>query len=113
MKMIIAVVQPIRLRAVREALYEAGVQRITICDAQEFANHQDRAPIYRGVEYRTDIVRKITLEIAVNDDFVERAVEIIQNVYCTEGDESEGEIFIFPIVDAVELCSQQRGPSAI
>jgi len=113
MKLLIAVVQPTRLRAVREALYEAGVQRITICDAQEFAKHEDRPPIYRGVEYRTDIVRKITLEVAVNDDFIERTIEIIQNVYRSADDDSQGEIFVFPLADAVELCSQQRGPSAI
>ncbi len=113
MKMVIAVVQPTRLRAVREALYEAGVQRITICDVQEYVQHDDQPPIYRGVEYRGKIVRKVNLEIAVNDDFLDRTIEIIQNAYRCADDENEGDIFVCPLLDAVELCSQQRGASAI
>ena len=75
MKLIIAIIQPTKLRAVKQALVHAGVERITICDSQEFAKHVEREPIYRGLEYRTNILRKITLEIAVNDDYLERTLD--------------------------------------
>lgn len=112
MKMVIAVIQPNRLRAIREALYEAGVQRITICDSQEFAKHTGRIPIYRGVEYRTEILRKISLEIAVNDDFLERTIDVIQKVGRT-GDDGDGKIFVFSLAQAVEFYPPVQGPSAL
>jgi nitrogen regulatory protein P-II 1 len=112
MKMVWAVIQPTRLRAIREALYEAGVQRITICDSQEFAKHTGRIPIYRGVEYRTEILRKITLEIAVNDDFLDRTVEIIERVGKT-GDDGDGKIFVFTMNEAVEFHPRVSGPGAL
>lgn len=112
MKMVVAVIQPTRLRAIREALYEAGVQRITICDSQEFARYKGRVPIYRGVEYRTDILRKITLEIAVNDDYLDRTVDIIQRVGKT-GDDGDGKIFVFNLTDAIKFYPEESGPGAL
>jgi nitrogen regulatory protein P-II 1 len=115
MKMIIAVIQPSKVRAVKGALEAIGIPRITICDSQEFARYTGRDPIYRGVEYRADILRKITLEIAVNDDFLERAIEIIQRVgrsgaYGSDGD---GKIFVMPLAQAIEFHPEKRGPGAI
>ncbi len=112
MKLVVAVIQPTRLRAIREALYEAGVQRITICDSQEFARHTGRIPIYRGVEYRTEILRKITLELAVNDDFLDRTVEIIEQVGKT-GDDGDGKIFVFTMAEAVEFYPTEKGPGTL
>ena len=112
MKMVVAVIQPTRLRAIREALYEAGIQRITICDSQEFARYKGRVPIYRGVEYRTDVLRKITLEIAVNDDYLDRTVDIIQRVGKT-GDDGDGKIFVFTLADAVKFYPSESGPGAL
>lgn len=112
MKMVVAVIQSTRLRAIREALYNAGVQRITICDSQELAKHTGRVPIYRGVEYRTEILRKITLEIAVNDDFLDRTLEIIERVGKT-GDNGDGKIFVFSLSEAVEFYPRVSGPGAL
>lgn len=112
MKMVVAVIQPTRLRAIREALYKVGVQRISICDAQEFAKHTGRIPIYRGVEYRTEILRKITLEIVVNDDFLDRTVDTILKVGQT-GEDGDGKIFVFTLADAIEFSPVRRGPGAI
>ncbi len=113
--MIIAVIQPTKVRAVKGALEDMGVPRITICDSQEFAQHAGRVPIYRGVEYRTDILRKVTLEIAVNDDYLERAIEVIQNVARsgTYGNKGDGKIFVLPLVQAIEFHPEKRGPGAI
>lgn len=112
MKMVMAIIQPTRLRAIREALYEIGVQRITICDAQEFAKHTGRVPIYRGVEYRTEILRKISLEIAVNDDFLDRTLEIVERVGKT-GDDGDGKIFVFTLHDAISYSPRVSGPGAL
>jgi nitrogen regulatory protein P-II 1 len=115
MKMILAVIQPTRLRALKQALTSIGVNRITICDAQEFAKHADREPVYRGMEYRTDILRKISLEIAVNDDFLDRTIETIERVARTgpHGNDGDGKIFVLHIDLAVSFEPEVRGPGAI
>ncbi len=115
MKMIFAIIQPTRLRALKQALTSIGVNRITICDAQEFAKHTDREPVYRGMEYRTDILRKITLEIAVNDDFLERTIKTIETVARTgpTGSDGDGKIFVLHIESAIVFEPEVRGPGAI
>jgi nitrogen regulatory protein P-II 1 len=114
MKMIIAVIQPTKLRAVKHALTEIGVPRITICDAQEFVNPDDRQPAYRGIEYRAGILRKITLEIAVNDDFLERTIETIAKVARTgRGTDGDGKICVLNLEQAIQFDPESRGPGAI
>ncbi len=115
MKLIIAVIQPTKLRAVKEALAEIGVGRITICDSQEFAQGEGRVPIYRGIPNRTDVHRKITLEIAVNDDFLGRAVDTIIQVARTgqRGNDGDGKVFVLPLVEAIQFSPETRGPGAV
>lgn len=112
MKLIIAVIQPTKLRALKQALTQIGVKRITICDAQEFAKHVGREPVFRGMEYRTNILRKLTLEIAVNDDFLDKAVETIESVAKT-GNDGDGKIFVMPIEEVVSYHPETRGQGAI
>ena len=113
--MIFAVIQPTQLRALKQALTGIGVKRITICDSQEFAKHIDREPVYRGLEYRADILRKVTLQIAVNEDFLERTVETIETVAKSgpHGNDGDGKIFIMPIVEAIAYSPETRGPGAV
>lgn len=115
MKLVIAIIQPTKLRAVKEALAEVGVERITICDSQEYAQRPDRVPIFRGQEIRTDVLRKITLEIAVNDDFLDRTVETICRVARTgaRGNDGDGKVFVLPLEQTVKIKGDQRGPSAV
>ena len=113
-KMIIAVIQPTKLRAVKQALFQAGVTRVTVLDSQEFAQHVGRKPVYRDLEYRTDILRKISLEIAVNDDFLDRTIEIIQHVAKTGTHGSgDGKIFVMDMEQAIQFSPEIRGPGAI
>ena len=92
-----------------------GVNRVTICDAQEFAKREDKLPVYRGHSPQTDILRKITLEIAVNDDFLDKTIDTIINVGRTgrRGNDGDGKIFILPLTDTAQLSSDQRGKSAV
>ena len=113
--MIFAVIQPTKLRELKHALTSIGVNRITICDSQEFAKHVDREPVYRGLEYRTDILRKIMLQIAVNEDFLERTIQTIEAVAKSGpfGSDGDGKIFIMPMCDAISYSPETRGPGAI
>jgi nitrogen regulatory protein PII len=115
MKLIIAIIQPTKLKAVQEALRRAGVARLTISDAMGFARQRGQDETYRGAEYKTNLLRKVALEIAVNDDFVERTVECIQQVARTssEGTIGDGKIFVLPMEQAIQVSDGQRGPGAI
>jgi nitrogen regulatory protein P-II 1 len=115
MKMIIAVIQPHKLRPVQEALQRIGVERMTVCDAQGFGRQKGRTETYRGIEYSTHLLRKITLEIAVNDDFLERTLETLVQVARTgpEGNIGDGKIFVMPVEEAIQIGGTELGPSAI
>ncbi len=115
MKIIFAVIQPTKLRALKQALTNIGVKRITICDSQEFAKHVDREPVYRGLEYRTNILRKISLEIAVNDDFLDRTIDTIAKVARTgpDGNDGDGKIFVLDVTQAISFEPEVRGPGAV
>jgi len=115
MKMIIAIIQPPKLKAVQEALRRIGVTRLTIGDAMGFARQRGHEETYRGAEYRTSLLRKVALEIAVNDDFVERTVECLEQVARTgnEGNIGDGKIFVVPMEQAIQISDGNRGPGAI
>ncbi len=115
MKIIIAIIQPPKLNAVTEALRRIGVTRLTVGDAMGFARQRGQDETYRGAEYKTNLLRKVALEIAVNDDFVEKTVECLEQVARTgvEGNIGDGKIFVLPMEQAVQISDGRRGPGAI
>lgn len=115
MKLILAVIQPTKLEAVQQALARIGVTRLTVCDAMGFARQRGQLETYRGAEYQTNLLRKIELQIAVNDDFVERTIECLEQVARTgsEGNIGDGKVMILPLDDAVQISDVQRGPGAV
>lgn len=115
MKLVVAIIQPTKLKPVQEALAKIGVERMTVGDAQGFGRQKGHTETYRGVEYKTQLLRKVTLEIAVNDDFLERTVETIISVARTgpEGSFGDGKIFVLPMEQAIQIGGKERGPGAI
>ena len=115
MIMLIAIIQPTKLSAVREALTKIGVTRMTVCDAMGYARQRGQLETYRGHEYKTNLLRKITLEIAVNDDFVDRTVECLEDLARTsaEGHIGDGKIFVVPMEQAIQISDGYRGKGAI
>ena len=115
MKLVIAIIQPTKLDAVKEALEKIGVTRMTVCDAQGFARQRGKTEMFRGHEYKTNLLRKIQLEIAVNDDFLEWTVASVSEVARTgpDGNIGDGKIFVLPMHDAVQIGETTRGLGAI
>jgi nitrogen regulatory protein P-II 2 len=115
MKLIIAIIQPTKLDAVQKALMRLDVTRMTVCDAMGYARQRGQIETYRGHEYKTNLLRKIALEIAVNDDFVERTVECLEEVARTssEGHIGDGKIFVLPMDQAIQISDGYRGMGAI
>jgi len=115
MKLVFAIIQPPKLDAVRQALEKIEVLRMTVCDAQGFGRQRGRTEMYRGNEYTTQLLRKIVLEIVVNDDFLERAIDTIISVARTgpEGTIGDGKIFVLPADEAIQINDAARGPGAV
>lgn len=115
MKMVIAVIQPTKLQAVREALRGVEVTRLTVFDAQGYARQRGLPELYRGREYQAMLLQKVVLEIVVNDDFLERTIHTIVQAARTgpQGNIGDGKIFVVPVEEAIELQDGSRGPGAV
>jgi nitrogen regulatory protein P-II 2 len=115
MKYIIAIIQPTRLEAVKEALSHIEVFRLTVCDVQGVGRQKGHTESYRGHEYQINFVRKIKLEIAVNDKFVEPTIKAISQAARTgqDGKIGDGKIFMLPLEDVMRISTGERGSEAI
>ena len=112
MKKIEAIIKPFKLDEVKEALHEVGLQGITVLEAKGFGRQKGHTELYRGAEYVVDFLPKVKLEIVVEDEMLDRAVEAIQNAAHT-GRIGDGKIFIVPIDDAIRVRTGERGREAI
>lgn len=115
MKLLIAIIQPTKLNAVREALVNIGVTRMTVCDAQGYGRQRGQTEMYRGYEYKTNLLRKVALEIVVNNDFLDRTIDTLLSVARTgpEGTIGDGKIFVLPAEEAIQINDAERGPGAV
>ncbi len=115
MNLIFAVIQPTKLDAVHQALSRMDVTRMTVCDAQGYARQRGQIETYRGHEYQTNLLRKVALEIAVNDDFLDRTIECLEEVARTsaEGHIGDGKVFVVPMEAAIQISDGYRGKGAI
>ncbi len=115
MKLILAIIQPSKLEAVKEALNAVEVFRLTVVDVQGFGRQKGQSEVYRGHELTVNMLRKVQLQIAVNEDFVEPTVDAIVRAARTgpEGRIGDGKIFILPLEDCIRIRTGERGPEAI
>ncbi|MCC7017091.1 MAG: P-II family nitrogen regulator [Rhodospirillales bacterium] len=112
MKKIEAIIKPFKLDEVKEALHEVGLQGITVVEAKGFGRQKGHTELYRGAEYVVDFLPKVKLEIVVEDDMVERAVEAIVRTART-GRIGDGKIFITSVEDVIRVRTGERGKDAI
>jgi nitrogen regulatory protein PII len=112
MRYIIAVIQPHKLDAVREALADAGVQGLTVTEARGFGRQKGHREIYRGAEYEITYVPKIKLEVAVPAETAERVIETIRASART-GNIGDGKIFLLPLELAMRVRTGETGADAL
>ncbi|HLX60849.1 MAG TPA: P-II family nitrogen regulator [Planctomycetota bacterium] len=114
MKYIIAIVQPQKLDAVREALGHAGISGVTVSDVQGYGRQKGHTEVYRGHEYTVNFVRKVKLEIACDDALADKVVEAISTSAKTGGGKiGDGKIFVMTLEDAVRIRTGERGKDAL
>jgi nitrogen regulatory protein P-II 1 len=115
MKLIIAIIQPNRLEDVKAALTDVEVFRLTVMDCQGFGRQKGQTEVYRGHEFTVNLLRKVQLQIAVNEDFVEPTIAAILKGGRTgeQGKIGDGKIFVLPLEDCIRIRTGERGPDAI
>ena len=115
MKLIIAIIQPSKLEDVKAALTDVEVFRLTVVDCQGFGRQRGQTEMYRGREFTVNLLRKVQLQIAVNDDFVERTVDAILTAGRSgeQGEIGDGKIFVLPLEDCIRIRTGERGSEAI
>lgn len=115
MKLIIAIIQPSKLEAVKEALAQVEVFRLTVMDVQGFGRQKGHTEIYRGREFTVNLLRKVEIQVAVNDDFLEKTINAILEAGRSgdQGKVGDGKIFVVPIEDCIRIRTGERGPEAI
>jgi nitrogen regulatory protein P-II 1 len=115
MKLIVAIIRPERLEAVQKALAERDVYLMTVTDVRGCGRQGGYTEVYRGAEFKIRLIPKLKLEIAVNEAFVEAAIEAIVHSARTPetGQIGDGKIFVLPLDDCVRIRTGERGGPAI
>ncbi len=115
MKLIIAIIQPNRLEAVKAALADVEVFRLTVMDVQGFGRQRGQTEVYRGHEFTVNLLRKVQLMIGVNDEFLEPTIDAIVTGGRSgeKGAIGDGKIFILPMEDCIRIRTGERGGEAI
>lgn len=112
MKLIIAMIQPHKLPDVKQALYDAEVYKMTVTNALGCGQQKGFTETYRGVIQEVNLLKKIRLEIAVNNDFVQPTIDAIIKGAKT-GKIGDGKIFVMDLPECVRIRTGERGHKAI
>jgi nitrogen regulatory protein P-II 1 len=112
MKKIEAIIKPFKLDEVKEALQEIGLQGITVIEAKGFGRQKGHTELYRGAEYVVDFLPKVKIEVVLNDEMLDKAVDTIQKAAKT-GRIGDGKIFISTIEEAIRIRTGETGADAI
>jgi nitrogen regulatory protein P-II 1 len=112
MKKIEAIIKPFKLDDVKDALHEVGIKGITVTEAKGFGRQKGHTELYRGAEYVVDFLPKVKLEVVLEDQLVERAVEAIQQAART-GRIGDGKIFVTTVDEVIRIRTGERGADAI
>ena len=112
MKLVTAIIKPVKLDEVREALSLIGVQGITVTEVKGFGRQKGHTELYRGAEYVVDFLPKVKIEAAISDELVERVIEAIEDAART-GKIGDGKIFVTTIEQVVRIRTGETGQDAL
>ena len=112
MKIITAIIKPFKLDDVRQALGEIGIQGLTVSEVKGFGRQKGHTELYRGAEYVVDFLPKVKLEVAIDDDLLDQAIEAI-SASANTGKIGDGKIFITPLEQVIRIRTGETGSSAL
>ena len=112
MKKIEAIIRPHLLESVKDALQTLGVQGMTISEVKGFGRQKGHTEVYRGSEYKVEFVPKLKIEVILDDEIVENAIDAIIKTART-GKFGDGKIFVFPVEEAIRIRTGEHGEFAV
>jgi nitrogen regulatory protein P-II 1 len=112
MKKVETIIKPFKLEDIKEGLSSLGIQGMTVSEVKGFGRQKGHSEIYRGAEYTVDFVPKVKVEIVVEDDMVEKAIDVILS-HAKTGQIGDGKIFVLPVEEAVRIRTGEQGKDAI
>ncbi|MCG9874027.1 MAG: P-II family nitrogen regulator [Leptospiraceae bacterium] len=114
MKLIVAIIQPHKVEEVKAELTKNEIYRLTVSDVQGYGQQKGKTEVFRGHEYQVNLLRKVRIEIAVNDEFVKPTIDaILKGAKTGEGKIGDGKIFVMPLEEAIRIRTGEKGSSAI
>ena len=112
MNLITAIIKPFQLEQVREVLTDIGVEGLTVSEVKGYGRQKGHTEIYRGAEYIINFLPKVKIELAVEEDLTERAVQAIADAAQT-GQIGDGKIFVTELKNAMRIRTQEIGAAAL
>ena len=112
MKLVMAIIKPLKLDEVRESLTALGIQGLTVGEVKGFGRQKGQTEIYRGAEYSVNFLPKVKVEVVVPDDLVGQVVESIQKSANT-GRIGDGKIFVLDVAQAVRIRTGETDADAL
>lgn len=112
MKLVVAFIQPHKLNDVKQSLYKAEVFKMSVTNALGCGEQKGYSESYRGIKFEVNLLKKVRLEIAVNDDFLQQTIDAIIEGAKT-GEIGDGKIFVMDLLDCVRIRTGEKGNKAI
>ena len=112
MKKIEAIIKPFKLEELKEGLASLGLNGMTVSEVKGFGRQKGHAEIYRGAEYTVDFVAKVKVEIVLDDEMVDKVVEIILK-YAKTGKIGDGKVFVLPVEGVYRIRTGEQGSDAV
>ncbi|MGB9691776.1 MAG: P-II family nitrogen regulator [Candidatus Sumerlaeaceae bacterium] len=112
MKLIKCIIQPHRLDQVRDALNELGIKGMTVTEVKGYGRQRGHKEIYRGVEYNIYFLPKVMIEVVLEDEMLDKALQCVMENART-GHIGDGKIFVMDVLDAYRIRTGERGEDAL
>ena len=112
MKLVTCIIKPFKLDDVREALSEVGVQGMTVIEVKGFGRQKGHTELYRGAEYVVDFLPKVKIEVALEEDLLDKVIDAISKAANT-GKVGDGKIFVTTLEEVVRIRTGETGPEAV
>ncbi|MDK2970541.1 MAG: nitrogen regulatory protein 1 [Candidatus Sumerlaeota bacterium] len=112
MKLITAIIKPFKLPEIKEALQEGGFPALTVSEVKGYGRQKGHTELYRGSEYQVDFVPKLRVELVVEDERLDDALNILIETART-GSIGDGKIFVIPVEDVIRIRTTERGDAAL
>ncbi len=112
MKLIIAYIQPEKLKAVKQELYKADIRKMSVTNALGCGQQEGYTETYRGVSDEVNLLKKVRIEIAVSAAFVDKTISTIIKAAKT-GEIGDGKIFVLPVEQVIRIRTEEEGETAI